>query len=242
MARIQSSALILRVRPHGERDLLVDLFTEQVGRTTVLARGALKTRKRYMGVLEPGSLVKVDYVPKPGLPTLGPCDVLTSVWQARQNLDALAILYYVLEIIRLATPLEEQDLVLFSAACHLLELLESEECVSVETLVAWELHCMQHLGYALRIDRCPYTQNPPDGLSLKAGGAISSKANRPYWPLSTPALRILFKIQRGYTQDRFNPEDYASLRQAFGGLWSEIIGRSLKSLSFFESISPLTSS
>ena len=115
MSRIQSTALILRVRPYGESDLLVDLLTEQIGRTSVLARGALKTKKRYMGTLEPGTLVKVDYLHKSGLSTLGPCDVLSSVWKARQSLDLLANLYYVLEILRLATPLEEQDLTLFSA-------------------------------------------------------------------------------------------------------------------------------
>lgn len=236
MSRVQSTALILRVKPYGESDLLVDLLTEQIGRTSVLARGALRTKKRYMGVLEPGTLVKIDYVKKTGLSTLGPCDVLSSVWKARQNLDLLANLYYVLEILRLATPTEEQDLTLFSAACHLIELFESEDSISIETMIAWELHCMKHLGYALRIHRCPYTQLPPDGLSLKAGGAISSQANRPYWPVSTPALRILYQLQRGDLHCLFDHQDHAALRSAFGGLWGDIIGQSLKSLSFFQKI------
>ena len=95
---------------------------------------------------------------------------------------------------------------------------------------------MKHLGYALRIDRCPYTSRSPDGLSLKAGGTISSTANRPYWPVSTDALRVLYQLQRGNIHCCFSLEDHEDLRKAFGSLWGEIVGKPLKSLSFFEKI------
>ena len=72
MSRLTCIAVVLRTRPYGESDLIVDLFTESHGRTSVIAKGALRSKKRYMGVLELGHILKVDYLIKPQLSVLGP--------------------------------------------------------------------------------------------------------------------------------------------------------------------------
>jgi DNA repair protein RecO len=219
-----------------ESDLLVELLTQSHGRTTVCARGALRSRKRYMGALERGTILKVDYRMKRGLSTLGPCDILSSIWRARHHLEALASLYYILEILRLSTPFEDPDEWLFFSTIQLIEDIEHKEGISVEDLVRWELTLMTRLGYQLKIDRCPYTNRPPDGLSLLAGGSLSSYAGKPYHPLSTRAQRVLYQIQRRHQEAQFSLEDADQVRQALGGVWGEIIGTPLRSLSFFENI------
>ena len=60
MPHIHCAAIILRTTSFKENDLLLDLLTEAQGRIKVVARGALKSKKRYQGCLEPGSIVKVD--------------------------------------------------------------------------------------------------------------------------------------------------------------------------------------
>ena len=236
MTHVQCAALVLDTRPLRESDLLVELFTQSHGRTTVCARGALRSKKRYMGALDRGTILKVDYRMKRGISTLGPCDILSSIWRARQRLEALASLYYILEIVRLSTPFEDPDEWLFFSTIQLIEDIEHMEGISLEELVKWELTLMKRLGYHLKIDRCPYTDRPPDGLSLLAGGSLSSHAGKPYHPLSTQAQRVLYKIQRGDRETQFSLEDAEQVRQALGGVWGEVIGAPLRSLSFFEKI------
>lgn len=235
------TALVLRTQSYGEADLIVDLFTEQCGRVRVIARGALKSRRRYMGVLEPGALVKVDYPLKPGLPTLGPCDVVSSHRRLRQEMSALRQLYYILELLLTVTPEGERDTDLFRSAVELLSALESAVGLSPELLYAWELRLLSHLGYHLRIERCPYTQEAPDGISYQDGGAISSTSGRPHWPVQTQTLRTLYRLQRcgddvQALEGSISAEEDRELRRAFAGLWSEITGRVLKSEQVFRQL------
>ena len=242
MSRLSCTAIILRTRQHGESDLIIDLFTESHGRTTVIAKGALKSKRRYMGVLEVGHILKVDYPIKSGLSVLGHCDVIQGQWKIRHNLQAVRQLYYILEICLITTPYEEKDLALFQSLIELISALESEPGLTEKDLLIWELRLLSHLGYHLKIDRCPFTNDIPDGLSYQAGGTISSSAGKPYWPVRTEALRVLYKLQHCESLDHVKDcfltvDDEQQLRQAFVGLWSEIGGRPLKSPEVFKQVS-----
>lgn len=240
MARLSSTALVLRTRPYGEADLIVDLLTEQRGRTAVIARGALRSKRRYMGVLEPGALVKVDYVLKSGLPTLGPCDVLSSHRKLRQDLDALRQLYYILEILRVVTPLEQADPLLFEAVVELLAALESAAGLPELLIYAWELKLLAHLGHGLRIERCPLTGEIPDGISPRAGSVVSSRSGSPSLPVRTEALRVLYRIQRGELSvdldQSLTERDHTQLREAFVAIWREISGQPLLTAQIFSTM------
>ena len=238
MSRLTSTAIILKTKLYGERDLIVDLFTETHGRTRVIAKGALNSKKRYMGALEVGHLVKVDYVIKPGLSTLGPCDVLQRQWQIRQNLHALQQMYYTLELCLLATPLEEKDEAFYQSLVELLAALESGPGLPELYIFAWELRLFAHLGYELNIGRCPLTGHSPDGISAQLGGCISSSAGKPYWPVRTEALRVLYRLQHsGDIKDLYlSKQDQEQIRTAFVGCWSYITGSKLQSYSVFEQV------
>ena len=238
---ISTAAIVLRARPYKERDLLLDLLTLAEGRISLVARGAQKSKRRYMGSLELGARVKIDYRPKLGLGTLGPCDLLSAPWQARRDLGRLAQLCYLLELLRCTSPLGEADAPLFESACAYLDHLESETEPSEEGLLRWELALMSHLGYALRIDRCPYTGEAPDAISYRVGGSFSLSSGRRGHPLPTPLLRILYQIQRGREIPLLSQDDRQRLRQALAAVWSEIIGVPLKSVAFFQTAEQLYS-
>lgn len=241
MSRLTCTAVVLRTRPYGESDLIVDLFTESHGRTSVIAKGALRSKKRYMGVLELGHILKVDYLIKPQLSVLGPCDIIHSHWKLRQSLKALRQLYYILEICLVATPYEEQDTALFQSLVELLSALESEPGLDESYVFTWEMRLFSHLGYQVTISRCPLSGEAPDGFSALTGGTISAKVGKPYWPVNREALRTLYKLQyhpeiEFNFESLFSSEEEQQIRHAFAGLWSAISGTSLKSLGVFETL------
>lgn len=247
--RVNSLAVVLKTTPLGEADLCVELFTEQVGRARVVARGALKSKRRYMGTLELGALIKVDYQPKlHTLATLGPCDVVSSPWRARSDLPRLATLCYALELVQRASPLDAPDPALFESIVELLQSLEGPEGLSPLGLVAWELALFDHLGYALRIDRCPLTGLAPNALSALEGGAVHNSAVKQSWPVPTQALRTLYMVRSRRAQGsdltglNFSSEELYAVRVAFSSLWAHLCHHPLKSHPFLMQVLQLTPS
>ncbi len=69
--RIQNqSAFVLQHRPYSETSLLVDLFTEESGRITVIAKGARRLKSKYRGVLLPFQQLTVLFTGKGDVKTL----------------------------------------------------------------------------------------------------------------------------------------------------------------------------
>jgi len=55
----ETEAIVLRTYRLGEADKIASLFTRQLGRLRAVARGALRTKSRYGGTLEPLSYVRI---------------------------------------------------------------------------------------------------------------------------------------------------------------------------------------
>ena len=54
-------AIVLRTRPFGESDKIVSFLTENFGKITGIAKGAMRSRKRFVNSLEPFSLVNLCF-------------------------------------------------------------------------------------------------------------------------------------------------------------------------------------
>lgn len=98
MTQRVSEALVLRVWPFHEADLLVSLFTREQGRVRGVARHAMKSRRRFGGALEPMTHVRATYAEKPRqeLVRLEAFEILSSPlaqpidWQRTAGLQVVA--------------------------------------------------------------------------------------------------------------------------------------------------------
>ena len=61
---------VLHRRPYSETSLLVDLFTEETGRLTVIAKGARAKRSAWKSVLQPFTPLLLRWSGKGALKTL----------------------------------------------------------------------------------------------------------------------------------------------------------------------------
>ena len=80
MIERQGEAIVLRVWPFQEADLLVSLFTREQGRVKGVARHAMRSRRRFGGALEPMTYVRATYAerPKQELMRLDAFEILSS--------------------------------------------------------------------------------------------------------------------------------------------------------------------
>src|SRR5438309_11971870 len=99
-------AIVLRVWPFHEADLLVSLFTREQGKVKGIARHAMRSRRRFGGALEPMTHVRASYVEKPGqeLVRLDAFEVLSSPMSSPVDYTRVAALELIAEVLDEAMP------------------------------------------------------------------------------------------------------------------------------------------
>ncbi len=94
----ETDAIVLNCTEHGESDLIVTLFCQDVGRLSAIAKGAKRSKKRFTNKLELFSFLHVTYQQKANrtLAFLVDAELHTSFLHIRQNLE----LYSIASVIR----------------------------------------------------------------------------------------------------------------------------------------------
>jgi DNA repair protein RecO (recombination protein O) len=61
MLEERTPAIVLRGRPHGESDKIVTFLTKDWGKVTGIAKGAKRSQRRFVNVLEPFTHVQLRF-------------------------------------------------------------------------------------------------------------------------------------------------------------------------------------
>ncbi len=105
MKKLKEKALILKCTKYGEADLIVKALTQSGSQISLLARAALKSKKRFGGgVLEPTHFVELSYSEKAHgnsdrLGTLDEASLIDGFEELRKNYDCLEQALYIVECI-----------------------------------------------------------------------------------------------------------------------------------------------
>ena len=99
-------AIVLRLWPFQEADLLVSLFTREQGRVKGVARHAMRSRRRFGGALEPMTVVRASYAerPKQELMRLDAFEILWSPLREAVDWERTAGLQVMAEVLEEALP------------------------------------------------------------------------------------------------------------------------------------------
>ncbi len=98
------TAFVLRTVPLKESDLIVDLLTKEGSLLTLIARGAVKSRKRFGGgVLEPCNQIDIRYQrarSADGLGYLNEASILNGFSRIRRSYECIDTALYFLKLVR----------------------------------------------------------------------------------------------------------------------------------------------
>ena len=134
MQRERDRIIVLRTIKHGESDLIVHALSSQVGRLNFIAKGAMRSKKRFGGgVLEPTHFVEVLYKKKDEqiespLHFLEEAKLINGFESLRLNYDRLQTAFYLLQLVSKVS--QENDWYgqeLFNLTGNTLRALESSE-------------------------------------------------------------------------------------------------------------------
>lgn len=200
-------AIVLRSWPFGESDKIVTFLTEAHGKVTGIAKGAARSRRRFVNVLEPFSLVSLRFQERPhsGLVFVQACDPIRFLKSLTASLEKIAYASYLVEIVDGLAGEREENRRLFE---HLKEglVFVEEHGPSLPFLTFFELRLLKLSGYEPLLEHCrrcarefrsgshsPWSFSPPDGGVLcGACSGLKREAIR----LSGETLRAWIELQR----------------------------------------------
>lgn len=103
MTQVATPAIVLRRRDYGDFDLIVTVLTRDHGKTTVIAKAAKKSTKRFPGLLEPFASLQIVYRlgRRRGMPVLEEASLDRGFGAVRADIVKTAYASYWAELIAL---------------------------------------------------------------------------------------------------------------------------------------------
>src|SRR5215475_8389966 len=91
-----TTAIVLRTRTYGESDKIVTFLTRDWGKVTGIAKGAKRSRRRFVNVLEPFTHVQLRFRPSRAndLAFILGCDLIRSFRAPGRDLQRYALASY----------------------------------------------------------------------------------------------------------------------------------------------------
>lgn len=141
----KEKVIVLKTTQYGESDLVVHCLTSRGAKLSLIAKGALKSKRRFSGgVLEPTHYIQIVFK-RSDLSWLQEASLLESFSQLRSDFDRLQLALYFLQIIAKISQEGSDDRELF----HLLgnALRAAEKSTRLDLLrVHFELKILAHQG------------------------------------------------------------------------------------------------
>ncbi|NOZ49676.1 MAG: DNA repair protein RecO [Chloroflexi bacterium] len=244
-------AIVLKSREQGEADKVITVFTPQLGKRVLVARGVRKSASRKAGHLEPFTHVALYLAKARGWDIITQAETVTSFRPLRQDLDRMAYAFYFCELLDAFTQEEDSHPDLFSLLFSALEYLQTTDDLAL-TARWFELSLLRLSGYLPQFYQCvecgEALQPVSNYFSLEHGGVLCpahGEGRKGAEPLAVGTLKVLRYLQiQSYSQIsnlRLSP---ARMRQVQGVLAEHIryvLERRLKSPYFIARLVPTRS-
>ena len=155
MPAIRTLALVVRTVEVFETSLVATLFTRELGKVAVLAKGARRLKSPFQGGLDLLGVSDIVMFPKASeaLDLLAEAAPVERFASLRRDLAALYAGYYIAELLTDLTDLHDPHPKLFDAARITLRHLGDAELRS-RRVMRFELACLRELGLMPALDRC----------------------------------------------------------------------------------------
>jgi DNA repair protein RecO (recombination protein O) len=198
--------IVLKVAEHAEADKLVTLYSPDLGRVTGIAKGARKSKRRFVNKLEEFSHLHIFYQPprgSTGLFLIGEADLLAAHVSLRMDFRKYAAATYICDLMLRFTRDNDPDPRLYALLRWTIASLDHEK-IPLKIVALAHLHLLDTVGYRPEFSRCDscrqtvrpgctYTFLPGTGSLLCSTCSPRGAGQSPC--LSVQTLRLLANAQ-----------------------------------------------
>ena len=152
---LRTEAIVLRHLDYRETSQIVTLFTRELGKVTVMARGARAARSPFGSALQPMAYVEAVLYTSPGreIQTLKEVAHVRPFLQLTRHLDRMAIGLRIVEFVHALMQPDESHPALFQLVAETLTLLDAVDERPENLLMFFQLQLAGHLGFQPAVTR-----------------------------------------------------------------------------------------
>lgn len=146
--------MVIKTSEFKESDKLIVLFTEKLGKVSVLAKGARKSKSKFLSLSLPFCFGEYVVFKGKNLYTLNEGEPINSFQSLLNDLDSLTVASYLCELIDIAMVEEESNRELFKTFITAFYLIENKAIDYNLILRAFEVKLLAYSGYSLSLENC----------------------------------------------------------------------------------------
>lgn len=197
----ETTAIVLDSRAHGESDKIITLYTRNNGRITGIAKGANKSKKRFLNKLELFSYISLYYSEnkRSTLVFIADAELHSSFIEIRRKIDRYNAATFIRETLLIATSEGEGDSEIFKLLHWALQSLDGGKS-SLDVCAIFLLRLFERLGYRPDFSHCsscgiPFTLEQQYSFNHMSGGLVcgncEDKVTGNSTVLATGTIRIV---------------------------------------------------
>lgn len=200
-------AIVLRHADWGEADRLLWLFTRELGKLRVVAKGVRKPRSRKAGHLEPFTRASLQLAWGREMHIVTQAEAINPNMVLRDDLVRMGYAAYVVELLDRFTYEEGESQALYRLLAETLDRL-NEESDPAFAVRYYEVRLLEQVGFRPQLQQCVKCEKKivaeDQYFSAALGGVLCPKCGANYpgaRPITLPALKALRHFQRSsYTE------------------------------------------
>jgi DNA repair protein RecO (recombination protein O) len=243
---IRTEGIILRHHDFGETDRFLTIYTRELGKVKVIAKGVRKARSRKAGHVEPFTRTQLQLARGRDLLILTQAEATETFSALREDLVLLGYASYIIELLDQSTYDEEENRPIYRLLAQTLQRLNRGDHPQLLTRY-YELRLLDYIGFRPQLFTCikceVEIQAEDQFFHAVLGGALCpecSKREPEARPISMLALKYFRYFQRSSYQDatRANISDavYLEMENLMQYYLNHSLERSLKSPSFLRRV------
>jgi DNA repair protein RecO (recombination protein O) len=241
-------AIVLQVKPYGEADLIIDFFSSKWGRIRGIAKGAKRSKKRFVHCLEPLNRVRLNIFEKQNiaLARIDQGELLDPFPEIRKDFRKWGQAAYFCEMIKELFAVGDANPMVFELIRESLQGLDQEKG-DQDIFIIFQVRLLKLAGYALYLNTCLNCGKKAEEMgeaffSLVRGGILcplclrgdkgfrlSSGAIRSIRQSMSMTLPQVFRI-------RFSKETRSEIEELLGSFSRHIMGKELGSARYLKQI------
>ncbi len=165
----KAEAIVLKTLNHGDTSKIITLYSREVGRLKLIAKGVRSPKSKAMGLFQPTRHLQVVYYQKPnsGLQMFKSGELVDGFFGLEESFDRLTLALVVVELLDRSIEDEEPHPQLFQLLVDTLGRLGDGNTSSAEVYWFFHLHLLRELGFQPYVGYCSVCKEP-----LETGGSL----------------------------------------------------------------------
>jgi DNA repair protein RecO (recombination protein O) len=153
---VKTEAIVLSKMNYGDSSSIASLFTENLGKISVIVKGARSPKSKYGKIVDPLNYLAVVFYKKESreIQLLSQADIVEHYPNIKNDLSKLGYAYGVVELVKNLLADREVNKKIFKGMVKILSRLNSGEEKSEITFGRFFMFLLKETGYEIQIDSC----------------------------------------------------------------------------------------